>query len=50
MLLTYQNTPHITHGNEQCRKLLLEVYNTKRSGDLSLSLIKSATVSTQKDG
>ncbi len=37
-LFTSQNTPHITHGNEQCLKLLLGVCNTKKRGDLSLSL------------
>jgi hypothetical protein len=35
MLFTYQNTPHITFGNEQCLKLLLGICNTKKSGDLS---------------
>jgi hypothetical protein len=30
----------ITLGNEQCVKLLLGVCNTKKRGDLSLSLVK----------
>jgi hypothetical protein len=38
MLFTSQNTHHITLGNEQCLKLLLGVCNTKKRGDLSLSL------------
>ncbi len=38
LLLTSHNTPHSTHGNEQCLKLLLGVFNTEKRGDLSLSL------------
>jgi hypothetical protein len=48
MLLTSQNTPHITHGNEQCLKLLLGVCNTKRRGDLSLSLINSNSIIAER--
>jgi hypothetical protein len=45
-LFTFHKTPHITLGNEQCLKLLLGVCNTKRRGDLSLSL--EGTVQIQK--
>jgi hypothetical protein len=38
MLFTSHNTPHITLGNEQCLKLLLGVCNTRKRGDLSISL------------
>ncbi len=34
MLFTSHNTPNITLGSEQCLKLLLVVYNTKKRGDL----------------
>jgi hypothetical protein len=39
VLFTSHNTPHITLSNEQCLKLLLGVSNTKKRGDLSLSLV-----------
>ncbi len=38
MLFTSHNITHITHGTEQCLKLLLGVYNTKKRDDLSISL------------
>ncbi len=38
MLFTSHNTPHITLGNEQCLKQLLAVCNTKKTGDLSITL------------
>ncbi len=43
MLYTSQNTPHITLGNEQSLKLLLGVCNTKKRGDLSVSLSPTNT-------
>jgi hypothetical protein len=39
MLFTSQNTSLITLGNNQCLKLLLGVCNTKKRGDLSISLV-----------
>jgi hypothetical protein len=39
MLFTSPNTTQINLGDEQCRKLLLGVCNTKKRGDLSISLL-----------
>ncbi len=41
MHFTSQNTPHITLGNDQCLKFLPGVCNTKKRGDLSLSLLET---------
>ncbi len=38
-VLLPNNTPHITLGNEQCLKLILGVCNTKKRGDLTISLV-----------
>ncbi len=39
MLFTSSNTTQINLGDEQCRKLLLGVCNTKKGGNLSISLL-----------
>jgi hypothetical protein len=39
MPFTSHDTPNITLGDEQCLKLLLGVCNTKKMGDLSISLL-----------
>ncbi len=39
MLFTSPNTTQINFGDEQCRKLLLGVCNTKKRSDLSMSLL-----------
>jgi hypothetical protein len=39
MPLTSHDTPNITLGDEQCLKLLLGVCNTKKMGDLYISLL-----------
>ncbi len=36
-----QNTPHVTLGNDQYLKVLQGVCNTKKRGDLSLSLLET---------
>jgi hypothetical protein len=41
LLFTSQNILDITLGNEECLKLLVGVCNTKKRGDLSLSLLFS---------